>query len=103
MTISAVVTIPTDNQGGYHTESFAAWGPAKEAVRFNFNPSALPAVTRIKALTSLLVAEIDSLKARAPEVTGDPGDLSTQEIFTEARRLAVSTSMWAVLGATKGL
>jgi hypothetical protein len=84
------------------TEQFMAFAEAQEAVRFKFNPSALRQVTRVQLLTSLLVAEIDGLKMAA-EVPAHPAELGAQEIFQEARRLAVSASMWAVLGATKGL
>jgi hypothetical protein len=97
------MTITAEVHCNGQTEHFTAAGEAEEAVRFKFNPSALPAVNRVKLLTSLLVAEIDNLKGAAPERTGNPYDLSAQEIFQEARRFAVSASMWTVLGATKGL
>jgi hypothetical protein len=97
------MTITAEVHCNGQTEHFTAAGEAEDAVRFKFNPSALPAVNRVKLLTSLLVAEIDNLKAAAPEYTGSPYDLSAQEIFQEARRFAVSASMWTVLGATKGL
>lgn len=100
MTISAVVNFGHDVP---QVEHFTAGPAAEEAVRFKFNPSALPAVTRIKLLSSLLVAEIDSLKAQAPGFNESPYDLGAQEILQEARRFAVSASMWTVLGATKGL
>jgi hypothetical protein len=95
MTITAEVHF--DGQ----TETFSAWGGAEDAVRFKFNPSALPSVNRVKALTSLLVAEIDKLKSLAG-ASAAPDEMSAQEILTEARKYAVSASMWAVLGATKG-
>jgi hypothetical protein len=95
------MTITAEVHCNGQTEHFTATGEAEEAVRFKFNPSALPAVTRIKLLTSLLVAEIGNLKARA-EVPAYPSQLGAREIFEEARRLAVSASMWTVLGATKG-
>ncbi len=100
MTITATVNFGRDIP---QVEHFTAGPSAEEAVRFKFNPSALPSVTRVKLLTSLLVAEIDNLKGAAPEQSGSPYDLGAQEILTEARRLAVSASMWAVLGATKGV
>jgi hypothetical protein len=100
MTITAVVTISE----GEHSQqlSYTASDAGQEAVRFKFNPSAFPAVTRIKALTSLLVSEINTLKAITPAID-HPSDLSAQEIFNHARQLAVDASMNAVLGATKGL
>jgi hypothetical protein len=97
------MTITAEVHFNGQTEHFTAAGEAEEAVRFKFNPSALPSVNRVKLLTSLLVAEIDNLKAAAPAGTGSPYSLEAQEIFQEARRLAVSASMWTVLGATKGL
>lgn len=99
------MTITAEVHCNGQTEHFTAAGEAEEAVRFKFNPSALRQVTRVKLLTSLLVAEIDNLKAAAPPQDGNysPYQLGAQEIFQEARRLAVSASMWSVLGATKGL
>lgn len=96
------MTITAEVSCNGQTERFTAAGDAEEAVRFKFNPSALPSVTRIKMLTSLLVAEIDNLKSYGPN-EGHPSVLSARETFEEARRHAVSASMWAVLGATKGL
>lgn len=97
------MTITAEVHCNGQTEHFAAAGESEESVRFKFNPSALKSVTRVKLLTSLLVAEIDSLKAAAQESTGSPYTLGAQEIFQEARRFAVSASMWTVLGATKGV
>ena len=98
------MTITAEVHCNGQTEHFTAAGEAEEAVRFKFNPSALPQVNRIKLLTSLLVAEIDNLKAAAaPAENYSPYTLGAQEIFTEARMETVKASMLAVLGATKGL
>jgi uncharacterized protein YunC (DUF1805 family) len=100
--MTATVTIAE----GEHSQQlgYIATDSAQEAVRFKFNPSALERVTRVKALSSLLVAEIDSLRSSAMEKGVPPGnEMSAVEILLEARKLAVSASMWAVLGATKGL
>jgi hypothetical protein len=98
------MTITAEVHCNGQTERFTAAGEAEDAVRFKFNPSALPTVTRVKMLTSLLVAEIDNLKAGMPMPDDEtPYDLGAQEILAEARRFAVSASMWTVLGATKGL
>lgn len=98
------MTITAEVRCNDQVEHFTAGPLAEDAVRFKFNPSALPAVNRVKLLTSLLVAEIDNLKAAAaPAENYSPYTLGAQEIFTEARKLAVSASMWTVLGATKGL
>ena len=74
---------------------------AKEAVRLTFNPSALESVTRLKLLSTLFIAECDRVLSDQKM-----GGIETRD---GSRELAVAktnmqtASMWAVLGATKGL
>ncbi len=65
-----------------------------EAVRFNFNPSGLDSVNRIKSLTSALISELQAQQAAKPEAGRE---------FAVAITNAQTASMWGVLAATKGL
>ena len=67
---------------------------AKEAVRMGFNPSGLDDVNRLKALSSAFITECNRIIKEKPE--------SARELY-EAKTEMQTASMWAVLGATKGL
>ena len=102
MTITVTIDIQDGGQG--QTWSVVANHPAEEAIRFTFNPSGLSNVTKLKALAAAFLTACD-------EVLADQAFRSqTQSPSVEApRELAVAkthmqtASMWAVLGATKGL
>ena len=66
---------------------------AAEAVRFNFNPSGLPDVNRLKSLSAAFISECEQQKAANP--------LAGRELQTAITNMQTA-SMWAVLGATKG-
>ena len=89
MTVSAIVSV-TDQPN----RSYTASDTALEAVRFSFNPSALDSVTRIKALSALFIAECEAGQAK--------NSIAGRE-FAVAKTEMQTASMWAVLGATKGL
>ena len=67
---------------------------AKEAVRIGFNPSAIRDVDRIKVLTGGLLTLLYQLQAAKPEAGRE---------FAKAITEVQDASMWAVLGATKGV
>ena len=67
---------------------------ALDAIRFSFNPSQLPRVTLLKALAAAFLTECGAIVDRDP---------TADDESREARKFAISASMWAVLGATKGL
>ena len=67
---------------------------AKEAVRIGFNPSAIPDVDRIKALTGGLLTLLYQLQAAKPEAGRE---------FAKAITEVQDASMWAVLAAMKGV
>ena len=89
MTVTATVHV-TDHPDRAYTATDAAL----EAVRISFNPSALESVTRIKALAALFIAECDAAVAKVPAAGRE---------FAKAKTDMQTASMWAVLGATKGL
>src|SRR5262245_3010528 len=106
--IKATVEVVGDDPGDPRVllECYEAGPAAQEAVRFKFNPSALHTVDRIKLLSSLLVAEINTLRTLAapnPPDQSSPEWSTAWETFGHARQLAIDASMNAVLGATKGL
>lgn len=63
-----------------------------EAVRFKFNPSFNPDVTRIKSLTGTLISELMRLQKAKPEAGRE---------FAVAITHLQTASMWAVLAAIK--
>jgi hypothetical protein len=65
-----------------------------EAVRFQFNPSGLDKVNRIKTLTAALITELQNQQKEYPAAGRE---------FAVAITNAQTASMWAVLAATKGL
>jgi hypothetical protein len=87
MNITAILHVTDHPSRGY-----VASDAALEAVRFSFNPSLNEEVTRLKALAALFLTECDAIAARNPEAAGE---------VREAKILARSASMWAVLAATK--
>jgi hypothetical protein len=89
MNVSATVRV-TDHPDREYTATDAAL----EAVRFSFNPSLLESVTRLKALSALFIAECESQAEQNPAAGRE---------FAKAKTEMQTASMWAVLGATKGL
>ena len=67
---------------------------AGEAVRYRFNPSGMPDVDRIKTLTAALISELMLQQAVRPDAGRE---------YAVAITNAQTTSMWAVLAATKGV
>jgi hypothetical protein len=67
---------------------------AAEAVRMGFNPSALDDVNRLKTLAAAFITECDRIATAKPEAGRE---------LAVAKTNMQTASMWAVLGATKGL
>jgi hypothetical protein len=67
---------------------------ACDAIRFKFNPSGLHNVAKLKALAAAFISQCDEV---AKEMPGSGRELSV------AKTNMQTASMWAVLGATKGL
>ena len=67
---------------------------SSELVRYAFNPSAKEEVSRIKTLTSALIAELQAQQHANPAAGRE---------FAVAITNVQTASMWAVLAATKGL
>lgn len=68
---------------------------AAEAVRMSFNPSTRPDVDQLKALAAAFISKCDQVLASTrPD--------AARELAT-AKTHMQTASMWAVLGATKGL
>ena len=86
------VTITFDD--GNKTE-IALTECAKEAIRFNFNPSGLATVNSIKALTCALLSYFEYAKGLDLQNAGKEFDVAGAFVQT--------ASMWGVLAATKGL
>lgn len=83
------VTITHDDT---HETQVVPTGDDKETVRYSFNPSGVAAVSEIKALTSVLQA-----------VIRENTNATNASIMEAARQHVITASMWAVLGATKGV
>lgn len=66
---------------------------AARAVRYNFNPSQLESVARLKALAAAFISECERLSTEIP--------IAGRE-FAVAKTEMQTASMWAVLGATTG-
>lgn len=81
------------NQQEGQTHELVLSDTAKDHIRHKFNPSGLPEVNNLKALSGAFITYVEHLQKEYPEA---------------ARELAVAithmqtASMWAVLGATKG-
>jgi hypothetical protein len=67
---------------------------AKEAIRHKFNPSGLANVNDLKALAAAFITVCDRIAAEKPE--------AGRELAVAVTNMQTA-SMWAVLGATKGL
>lgn len=67
---------------------------SNEPVRYAFNPSQKEEVSRIKTLTSALIAELQAQQKANPAAGRE---------FAVAITNVQTASMWAVLAATKGL
>jgi hypothetical protein len=67
---------------------------AQEAIRFSFNPSNRQDVVVLKALAAAFLTQIEAVERDKPE--------AGYELAT-AKAFAQTASMWAVLGATKGV
>ena len=85
------VTITFDD-GSTHTIQLS--DQAKDTIRYAFNPSALPAVHTLKALSGAFITEIEAQKSQKPNASWQ---------FGKAIEHATSASMWAVLAATKSV
>ena len=68
---------------------------AAEAVRYNFNPSKLPEVDRIKELTAMLVTILEEIGERNDKLAIADSIVAIRHVQT--------ASMWAVFAATKGM
>jgi len=75
------------------TEEVEISETALEAIRHKFNPSALMTVTRLKTLAAAFISECERQGHATP---------AARE-FAVAITNMQTTSMWSVLGATKGL
>lgn len=73
---------------------------AKEAIRFSFNPSGLPGVNRLKALSGAFITLCNELSLASGASREFPG---AGREFAVAKTEMQTASMWAVLGATKDL
>jgi hypothetical protein len=87
----AQVTISFDD-GSSYTISLA--DEAKEAIRYSFNPSGLASVNVLKALAASYLSAIKEAEGQKPEAGRE---------FAVAKTNMQTASMWAILGATKGL
>lgn len=67
---------------------------AAEAVRFSFNPSGLENVNRLKSLSAAFVSECKKQQVE--------NSVAAREYAVAITKMQTA-SMWAVLGATKGL
>jgi len=94
MTITAVV-----HTTGKHDHSFGVNDASQEAVRLSFNPAGLDDVTRLKLLACLYLTECDRILASQRV---DHANAAYHEMAV-AKTHMQTASMWAVLGATKGL
>ena len=88
------VIVDIDHGDQRHTETVSVSAAAMEAVRLAFNPFGLPRVTLLKALAAAFLTECGAVVDNNPNASDES---------REARKFAISASMWAVLGATKGL
>jgi hypothetical protein len=68
---------------------------AAQAIRMGFNPSAIKDVDRLKAIAAAFISECERIKAT-------PGNYAGRELSVAITEMQTA-SMWAVLGATKGL
>lgn len=88
-------TLDEHKEHGHHpsTHEIVLSDSAKDHIRHKFNPSGLPEVNNLKALSGAFITYVEHLQKEHPHA---------------ARELAVAitnmqtASMWAVLGATKG-
>jgi hypothetical protein len=67
---------------------------SKEAIRLNFNPSGLANVNDLKALAGAFLSLCDRVMSENPDAGRE---------LAVAKTNMQTASMWAVLGATKGL
>lgn len=67
---------------------------AAEAIRLGFNPSTLPSVRRLKMLAAAFISAANEVAKDNPEAG---------RVLAVAKTNMQTASMWAVLGATKGL
>ena len=71
---------------------------AKEAIRFSFNPSDLATVNTVNALSGAFLSYCDEIQ-NIPTGGGEPNGRELAVAKTNMQ----TASMWAVLGAMKGL
>lgn len=92
--MTILVTIDVRSDGAGATWPIVVNDPAEEAIRFTFNPSGLPAVTKLKALAAAFLTACDETQLDNPAASRE---------LAVAKTNMQTASMWAVLGATKGL
>ena len=86
--------------GNIHGHEVHISSEAAEAVRFSFNPSGSEDVAELKALAAAFISLCNELSLKigaSPEFAGAGRE------FSVAKTHMQTASMWAVLGATKGL
>lgn len=86
--------------GNIHGATVSITYEAAEAVRFKFNPSGLERVAKLKSLSAAFISlcnELSLESGASPEFAGAGRE------FSVAKTHMQTASMWAVLGATKGL
>lgn len=88
------VTLSIDCGEQGHDFSVDVTPEALEAIRHKFNPSGLETVNRLKDVAAIYLSLIQKYQTEKPE--------SGRE-FAVAKTEVQTASMWAVLGATKGL
>jgi hypothetical protein len=89
--MTVIVTIDID---GAPSQPVTVNDPALEAIRFSFNPSGIQNVHKLKALAAAFLTACDDVLRDHP---------SAGREFAVAKTNMQTASMWAVLGATKGL
>ena len=86
--------------GNIHGQHVNISSEAAEAVRFSFNPSGNEDVAKLKSLSAAFISLCNELSLKSgasPEFAGAGRE------FSVAKTNMQTASMWAVLGATKGL
>lgn len=92
------VTI-TFEGGSYNQKTIELSSSAREAVRISFNPSGDMAVLSLKALAAAFITMCEAIEN---DKASTIKQASSRE-FAVAKTSMQTASMWAVLGATKGL
>ena len=80
--------------GNIHGHEVHISSEAVEAIRFSFNPSGNEDVAKLKSLSAAFISQVDEIMKAKPEAGRE---------LAVAKTHMQTASMWAVLGATKGL